>query len=100
MGELLRLARESFRLDRVRKAIGPHDNDHDIRPRHDASGIKNIRKIGNNIEREVVIAIKNLKLSRDCGIGYKKSIQIKITTGIVLRTKTIMKELRKQIMDP
>ena len=52
--------------------------------------IKNIRKNGNSIEREVGIAFKNLKCLKILTEDYKEFIQIKNANGPTQGTKTIM----------
>ena len=52
--------------------------------------IKNIRKNGNSIEREVGIAFKNLKCLEIGTEDYKESIKIKITSGPIQGRKTMM----------
>ena len=64
--------------------------DNEPRYWHDKKSIKNIRKNGNSIEREVGIAFKNLKCLEIVTEDYEEFVQIKITSGPTQETKTIM----------
>ena len=57
---------------------------------HGTRSIKNIRKDGNVIVREVVIAFKNSVCREVVTLDPKKSVNIKITDGPMKGTKNIM----------
>ena len=57
---------------------------------HGTKTIKNIKKDGNVIEREVVIAFKNSVCREIVTLDPKKSVNIKITDGPMKGTKNIM----------
>jgi len=56
---------------------------------HGTKSIKNIRKTGNTIEREVVIAFRNSKCREIVKLDNKKSINIDIIQGPIRGRKTI-----------
>jgi ribosome-associated toxin RatA of RatAB toxin-antitoxin module len=56
---------------------------------HGTKSIKNIKKDGNVIEREVVIAFKNSVCREVVTLDPKKSVNIKITDGPMRGTKNI-----------
>ena len=56
---------------------------------HGTKSIKNIKKDGNVIEREVVIAFKNSVCREVVTLDPKKSVNIKITDGPMKGTKNI-----------
>ena len=64
--------------------------DNETRYWHARKSIKNIRKNGNSIKRELVIAFKNSKCLENVTEDYKESIQIEITSGPTQGTKAIM----------
>ena len=57
---------------------------------HGTKSIKNIKKEGNVIEREVVIAFRNSVCREVVTLDPKKSVNIKITDGPMKGTKNIM----------
>jgi ribosome-associated toxin RatA of RatAB toxin-antitoxin module len=57
---------------------------------HGTRSIKNIKKDGNVIEREVVIAFRNSVCREVVTFDPKKSVKIKITDGPMKGTKNIM----------
>jgi carbon monoxide dehydrogenase subunit G len=56
---------------------------------HGTKSIKNVKKEGNIIEREVVIAFRNSLCKEIVTIDPKKSVNIKITHGPIRGTKNI-----------
>ncbi len=52
--------------------------------------VKNIRKAGNKIEREVTIAFKDSKCHQTVVLNPKKSVEIMITEGVIKGTKTVV----------
>jgi carbon monoxide dehydrogenase subunit G len=57
---------------------------------HGTKSIKNVKKEGNIIEREVVIAFRNSLCKEIVTIDPKKSVNIKITHGPMRGTKNII----------
>ena len=56
---------------------------------HGTKTVKNIRKSGNTIEREVTIAFKDSKCRQTVVLNPKKSVEIAITDGPLKGTKTV-----------
>jgi ribosome-associated toxin RatA of RatAB toxin-antitoxin module len=56
---------------------------------HGTKSIKNIKKDGNVIEREVVIAFRNSVCREVVTLDPKKSVNIRITDGLMKGTKNI-----------
>ena len=52
--------------------------------------MKNIRKAGNKIDREVILAFKDSKCSQTVVLNPKKSVEIMITEGPIKGTKTVV----------
>jgi ribosome-associated toxin RatA of RatAB toxin-antitoxin module len=75
-------------VDRIWNIIADIDNE----PKywHGTKTVKNIRKAGNKIEREVTIAFKDSKCLQTVLLNPKKSVEIMITQGPIRGTKTIM----------
>jgi carbon monoxide dehydrogenase subunit G len=57
---------------------------------HGTKSIKNLKKEGNIVEREVVIAFRNSLCKEIVTIDPKKSVNIKITYGPIRGTKNII----------
>jgi ribosome-associated toxin RatA of RatAB toxin-antitoxin module len=57
---------------------------------HGTKSIKNIKKEGNIIEREVVIAFKNLRCREIVTLDPKKSVKVEIIDGPINGTKNII----------
>ena len=57
---------------------------------HGTKSIKNIRKDGNVIEREAVIAFRNSKCKEVITLNPKNSVKKKITDGAIMGTKNIV----------
>ena len=57
---------------------------------HGTKSIKNVKKEGNIVEREVVIAFRNSLCKEIVTIDPKKSVNIKITYGPIRGTKNII----------
>lgn len=57
---------------------------------HGTKSIKNLKKEGNIVEREVVIAFRNSLCKEIVTIDPKKSVNIKITDGPMRGTKNII----------
>ena len=57
---------------------------------HGTKSIKNVKKEGNIVEREVVIAFRNSLCKEIVTIDPKKSVNIKITDGPMRGTKNIV----------
>ena len=57
---------------------------------HGTKSIKNVKKEGNIVEREVVIAFRNSLCKEIVTIDPKKSVNIKITYGPMRGTKNII----------
>jgi ribosome-associated toxin RatA of RatAB toxin-antitoxin module len=57
---------------------------------HGTKSIKNVKKEGNIVEREVVIAFRNSLCKEIVTIDPKKSVNIKITDGPMRGTKNII----------
>ncbi len=75
-------------VDRIWNIIADIDNE----PKywHGTKTVKNIRKAGNKIEREVTIAFKDSKCRQTVLLNPNKSVEIIITQGPIKGTKTIM----------
>src|SRR5919202_106513 len=72
-------------LDKVWSIISDIDND----PRywHGTKSVKNIRKEGNTMEREIVIAFRDSKCREIVVLDPKKSVKANITDGIMRGTE-------------
>ena len=57
---------------------------------HGTKSIKNIRKNGNLIEREAVIAFRNSICKEVITLNPKNSVEKKITDGVIIGTKNIV----------
>ena len=57
---------------------------------HGTKSIKNIRKNGNLIEREAVIAFRNSICKEVITLNPKNSVEKKITDGAIIGTKNIV----------
>lgn len=57
---------------------------------HGTKSIKNIRKDGNVIEREAIIAFRNSKCKEVITLYPKNSVKKKITDGAIMGTKNIV----------
>ena len=57
---------------------------------HGTKSIKNISKNGNVIEREAVIAFRNSICKEVITLNPKKSVEKKITDGVIIGTKKIV----------
>lgn len=57
---------------------------------HGTKSIKNIRKNGNVIEREAVIAFRNSICKEVITLNPKNSVEKKITDGVIIGTKKIV----------
>lgn len=57
---------------------------------HGTKSIKNIRKDGNVIEREAIIAFRNSKCKEVITLNPKNSVKKKITDGAIMGTKNIV----------
>ena len=81
-------SREVFApIDRVWDIISDIDNEPQYW--HGTKSVKNIKRNGNMIEREVVISFKDSKCRQTVILNPKKSVEIKITDGPMKGTKTV-----------
>ena len=75
-------------LDKVWEIVADIDREPEFW--HGTKSIKNIKKIGKIIEREVVISFRNSICKEIVTIDPKKSVKIRIIDGPVKGTKNIM----------
>ena len=75
-------------LDKVWEIVADVDREPEFW--HGTKSIKNIKKIGKIIEREVVISFRNSVCKEIVTIDPKKSIKIRIIDGPMKGTKNIM----------
>jgi carbon monoxide dehydrogenase subunit G len=75
-------------LDKVWEIVADIDREPEFW--HGTKSIKNTKKIGNIIEREVVISFRNSICKEIVTIDSKKSVKIRIIDGPMKGTKNIM----------
>ena len=75
-------------LDQIWNIIADVDNEPEYW--RGTKTVKNIRKAGNKIEREVTIAFKDSKCRQTVVLNPKKSVEIMITEGLIKGTKTVV----------
>ena len=75
-------------LDRIWNIVADVDNE----PKYwrGTKTVKNIRKAGNKIEREVTLAFRDSKCSQTVVLNPKKSVEIMITEGPIKGSKTVV----------
>ena len=74
-------------LDRVWDIVADVDNEPQYW--HGTKTVKNIRRSGNTIEREVTIAFKDSRCRQTVVLNPKKSVEITITEGPLKGTKAV-----------
>ena len=72
-------------LDKIWAIIS--DIDHEPRYWHGTKSVKNIRKDGNTVEREIVMAFRESKNREIVVLDPKKSVKANITDGILRGTE-------------
>jgi ribosome-associated toxin RatA of RatAB toxin-antitoxin module len=75
-------------LDRVWDVVSDIDREPEFW--HGTKSIKNIKKTGSVVEREVVIAFRNSKCREVVKLDNKRSINVEITEGPIRGKKTIV----------